>query len=62
MSSNTAASIPMSNLNNRNSENVAIWSHISCSLLFSWLNEQNSQRKVYSKLDYDKNNFLFKLK
>ncbi len=31
---------------NRNSENVSIWSHISSSLLHSWITEKNSQRKL----------------
>lgn len=31
---------------NRNSENVTIWSHITSSLLSSWINEKNPQREL----------------
>lgn len=53
----TSKSILNSN-SNRNSDNVAIWSHITSSLLSSWINEENSQRKLLiidsrSNTDYE---------
>ena len=34
--------------NNRHSENLTLWSHITSGLLQTWLNEKNSDKKVFT--------------
>ena len=39
-----------STTSNRRSDNLAIWSHITPSLLANWINDKNSLEKVYKYL------------